>query len=552
MAFTDKTADFIFDRIFSFQDSDELAENDEHLRATLAVEHKWNASSVDGTHSDITADSVTMAGNIVMAGNSITSTTSLLFTTGSSAGNNFTINTSMFVVEGNSGKVGFGNTSPGNLVEISKSAAVTDLEISTWSTTDTHLSRVILQKSASATINTLIATAGGEDLGAIVAQGVNTSSAADASSQILFEGDAAPDADAVPGRIVFQTADLVGLKTALYIDDSQNIGFGNTSPGSRGEFSKSAANTDLEISTWSTTDTHLSQLIFQKSSSATINTLAVTASGEDLGAIIAQGVNTGSAADIACKILFEADAAPDANGVPGRMTFQTADSLGALQTALFIDDEQKVGIGTSTNIGAALTLSANSVIAINTLDGSDSGTISLAAGGDDLDSRGAFIQLWGNEAGLPGSIRIVAGDEAGALIEFYTVGTKRGYVGGSGGLIWGTATGGDKGAGAINAQAVYDDNTLLGPDYVFDKYFDGKVKTGEKNFIYLDEKKTWDFLEKNRHLPTIVGRKEWEKNGNTSLGKLVKMLWETVEVQQIHIHEQNDRITKLELFNSII
>lgn len=44
---------------------------------------------------------------------------------------------------------------------------------------------------------------------------------------------------------------------------------------------------------------------------------------------------------------------------------------------------------------------------------------------------------------------------------FRTNNTSRGNIGTSGGLTWGSATGGDKGAGTINASAYYDDGVLL-------------------------------------------------------------------------------------------
>src|SRR5690606_38551093 len=43
-----------------------------------------------------------------------------------------------------------------------------------------------------------------------------------------------------------------------------------------------------------------------------------------------------------------------------------------------------------------------------------------------------------------------------------------------GGYVCGAPTGGEKGIGSINAQAVYDDNTLLSC-YVFDAAIDGEV-----------------------------------------------------------------------------
>lgn len=47
----------------------------------------------------------------------------------------------------------------------------------------------------------------------------------------------------------------------------------------------------------------------------------------------------------------------------------------------------------------------------------------------------------------------------------------------TGGLAWGSPTGGDKGAGTINAQAVYDDNALLSC-YVLEAFLDGSIDVG--------------------------------------------------------------------------
>ena len=130
----------------------------------------------------------------------------------------------------NSGNVGIGNTTPGGILEISESGTNTELEVSTWSTTDSHNSFLRFQKSASATVNTLAATASGEDLGEIQARGVDTSSTARTAARILFQGDAAPDADAVPGRIIFSTSTASALVERMRIDDAGNVGIGTTTP----------------------------------------------------------------------------------------------------------------------------------------------------------------------------------------------------------------------------------------------------------------------------------------------------------------------------------
>lgn len=102
------------------------------------------------------------------------------------------------------------------------------------------------------------------------------------------------------------------------------------------------------------------------------------------------------------------------------------------------------------------------------------------------------------------------------------------------GLIVGSPTGGDKGAGTINAQAVYDDNTLL-TDYVF-----------EPDYQILPIAEMEAYYQDNLHLPTIPGRDEWQRRGAFSLGELATRLWETVEVQAIYIAQLNRRLEVLE------
>jgi len=101
-------------------------------------------------------------------------------------------------------------------------------------------------------------------------------------------------------------------------------------------------------------------------------------------------------------------------------------------------------------------------------------------------------------------------------------------------VIVGAPTGGGKGKGTINAQAVYDDNVLL-TDYVFEPGYE---------VLTIDETET--YYKEHLHLPTIPGRDEWEKNGKFSTGQLANYLWETVEVQALHIAELNKRLKELE------
>lgn len=122
------------------------------------------------------------------------------------------------------------------------------------------------------------------------------------------------------------------------------------------------------------------------------------------------------------------------------------------------------------------------------------------------------------------------------------------YLSYSGGLVIGSPSGGYHGPGTINAKGVYDDNLLL-TDYVFDKYFDGIIKEEDsafRHFRVFPIEEMSRFIEKERHLPSLTGRKEWNKMGPLPLGKLTQQLWETVETQAIYIKTLNEKIKLLE------
>jgi hypothetical protein len=123
------------------------------------------------------------------------------------------------------------------------------------------------------------------------------------------------------------------------------------------------------------------------------------------------------------------------------------------------------------------------------------------------------------------------------------------YISYADGVVIGNPTGGYKGPGTLNAQAVYDDNVLL-TDYVFDHYFDGIIKPqdAEKHgsFKMMSIADMNNFIHSERHLPSIKGRKEWEAHGKFSVGELTQQLWETVEIQSLYITELEQRLANLE------
>lgn len=160
----------------------------------------------------------------------------------------------------------------------------------------------------------------------------------------------------------------------------------------------------------------------------------------------------------------------------------------------------------------------------------------------------------------------------------------------------GDPTGGSKGAGSINAKAVYDDNVLL-TDHVFDHYFGNG--THKDNIVEKDKQvsdvrlgaddkperytktirqKLWEgtgvevhneeaakveelkrdgyelptidqmvqHMEAEHKLPCIDGREQWKVKGRPSTGQIITQLWEQLEHAHIYIKELHERVKKLE------
>jgi hypothetical protein len=143
-----------------------------------------------------------------------------------------------------------------------------------------------------------------------------------------------------------------------------------------------------------------------------------------------------------------------------------------------------------------------------------------------------------------------------ARLDFSTIvagtSTVRAYI--SQGLVVDVPSGTlvDKGVGTVNATAVYDDNVLL-TDYVFDILLDGEAKAedGERGETFdplmLDVAKYAAFWTEHRRLPAMPSREEWRRDGPRSTGDLISRLWETVEVQAVHISKLDARLARLEL-----
>jgi hypothetical protein len=184
-------------------------------------------------------------------------------------------------------------------------------------------------------------------------------------------------------------------------------------------------------------------------------------------------------------------------GAANRLDVATGDSLQMVDGAIDIG-----GLTSNTTLGKQLRFSTGSAFdryaSIQAYRGGDAATIDL------------LFNVWTGGSAIEG-MRIFS----------------------NGGLVVGSPSGSTKGAGTINATAVYDDDTLL-TDYVFDD-----------DYPLISIPQMREFYEAKKHLPTIPGRDEWEATGQFSLGKMATRLWETVEVHARYIAELEHEIALL-------
>lgn len=151
-------------------------------------------------------------------------------------------------------------------------------------------------------------------------------------------------------------------------------------------------------------------------------------------------------------------------------------------------------------------------------------------------------------------------------------------------MTWGSPTGGSNGAGTINAEAVYDDNSLLSC-YVFDQVIDGTVdlnkwdlKVGDRLYIdkrdeqgrpvsYKKEVRSHTLARKfisrvgtehdpltldgyakhwkeKRHLSSLPNEVKFDVDEGMSTGEWIQRLVETVEIQAVLIEKINQRLKK--------
>lgn len=239
--------------------------------------------------------------------------------------------------------------------------------------------------------------------------------------------------------------------------------------------------------------------------------------------------------------------------------------------------DTRLGVGCSPNVGIMLDVSGN----LSVVAGSDSGATTRT--NNTNKTGGVFHPPYsGTDSIFPsvlgvatsGVNNVIIGGGMAAMgaatkVSINTaadtstpVGTERVTIENDGSvrilqqLQVGSPTGGYKGAGAINAKAVYDDNVQL-TGYVLDRAFNEKFNIDEwgkkspavtafidRADLMLNIDKYCEFIKTNRMLPTFERVEKSEEIPST--GVMIQKLWEVVEIQAIQISELNDRIKKLE------
>lgn len=137
--------------------------------------------------------------------------------------------TSAFLVQGSSGNVGFGISTPKGKIEVAGEDANIESWFTCYSTTDGHEARINLMKSASGNIGTLSETADNEDLGVIGFYGIDSSGNADEAARIFAEQDGASTATEVKGDLSFWTNNGTALTRVMTITSGSSVGIGTAS-----------------------------------------------------------------------------------------------------------------------------------------------------------------------------------------------------------------------------------------------------------------------------------------------------------------------------------
>lgn len=202
-------------------------------------------------------------------------------------------------------------------------------------------------------------------------------------------------------------------------------------------------------------------------------------------------------------------------------------------TVLITGDTEFGGDITVPDAGVISSESTDGSIYISGGTGSGNGA-NLLLCGPDLTSNEYDIFFRKNASTL------MKWDDSESQWEFYGDITVGSY-----GIVVGSPTGGNKGSGTINAEAVYDDNSLLS-DFVFERHW-GLSPLDRPGYEIMSITDLEQFTRENFRLPMMPSRDDWEQE--RSLGKITNGLWEATELHTTYLFNHEQRIEELEKEN---
>ena len=184
------------------------------------------------------------------------------------------------------------------------------------------------------------------------------------NSSLLYFGSAAlPEAGAIYSKTDSATAGNLVLATAesgtgtiterLRITSTGNVGIGTSSPqtpwitGTASTLSvvNSAKYTGLDIKSYSTSFNHCGAIALGHSKSATINTQAATTTGDFIGSVSFEGVNSSSAVTAGAYIFAEQTGVAGATYIPSALKFATSTGSAAAAERMRIDSSGNLNVG---------------------------------------------------------------------------------------------------------------------------------------------------------------------------------------------------------------
>lgn len=399
----------------------------------------------------------------------------------------------------------------------------------------------------------------------IAANSLSIGTGADAFSQTSFAANTFP-ARASSGNLVAKAITDFGLSLLDDADASAGrttLGLGTVATLASDTDGTLAANSDTSVATQKAVKTYIDLAVtglldFKGSTNASANPNYPAASKGDAYVVSAAGKiggASGKSVDIGDVYVASADNAGGTEASVGTSWFVLEHNLvGALLSANNLSDLASASTA-RTNLGlgalateSATTGSGNVVRAgsptltgtLNAATATHSGNVNITGTnslrlygvGNPGDANTEYVDFFHNGAS-GASLRIdKTGTATNRNFNVVLSGTTVMTLTAGGGVQVGAPTGGDKGAGAINAVTVWRNGTSL--DSVFDAGYE---------LMSIDA--MGEFVKANRHLPTIP-TDEVNQNGSTNLGALEDRLWETSENHALYILQLNNRIKLLE------